>query len=161
MLKHGGRCRELVCLAWILEPLDHALQTIQSLSASPHGLLQMLRGVSPIDRAMSAYNTMLSKPTDAGSLSLLFWLFAGMEDGVDLEASVRQRILQIAGQMWWRFLPYGGWPFLLAPLGDPPTSNDERKQTAERFLMTPVCCLDAGFGQKAFARDEFPSERSC
>jgi hypothetical protein len=155
VLQNTSRRRFIAWMSFILEPIDRCLQSVQALSASSHALLHMLRGSSPLAEARQAYDAMLTAPLRDGLLSALFWYFDGVREGDDwdLEGFVRGRILSICGQLWWRFLAYDGWPFRLAGLADPVSSQAEKAVVCQSFDAAHDCCLDAAFSRKVRNQD--------
>ena len=67
-------------MSWVLEPLDHLLQTVQSLSANHDPLLHFLRGLSPLSSTMELYQEMISQPMNHGRLAILHWYYDGRRD---------------------------------------------------------------------------------
>ena len=100
----------MVFMSWILTPLEHLLQQIQRLSDSPSPLLNLLTGRNVIAECRSAYEKMLEMPLASGPLKTVDWYYPGHGQ----EDFVRSVVLSVSAQLWWRWLPYGCWPYKLS-----------------------------------------------
>ena len=62
----------------------------------------------------------------------------------------RSLVLDMASQLWWRFLNYHTRPFLLVKLTDAFTKDRAvTSAVAEDFMSSPHCCLDRDFSRTA------------
>ena len=138
-------------LSWLLVPIEHALQAAQRLSDSPNPLQNLLTGRDPIKCAIQEYERMTSVPLAESYFRVLHWYYPEHTQ----EQSLATKIMCVAGQLWWRWLPYRSWS--LTFVGFVASCPHDRAQaTAAALYGARDCCLDADFSRKA--RELFESK---
>jgi hypothetical protein len=154
-LSSKQRSQNMILVSWIAEPLDHLMQRCQYLSERRDALFHVVNeNTSPFAEAARAFVKMLKYPVVEGPLRTPLWWI-----GPSVEVSVRCRslILDMASQVWWRFLNYETWPYKLVKIVDI-ASLDGCRAVAEEFMSeSQIASADGG---RAVA-EEFMSESQC
>ena len=134
-------------ICFLMEPLDWLWQRVQFLdeNSSPLWDLQF-PATNPCTAALESYAKLLtSSPSDTG-LDVLFshvrygLLFDEINDFV---LSARTQGLTTAAQIHWRLAEvFSQWPYPLAQLSHPRSTDAEKRALCDLFFHTPLCCLD-------------------
>ena len=138
-------CRQTIVLtSWIASPLDHLIQRVQHVSERPGALRDILKpDASPFMECRVGFRDMLMEPIAMGPLATPLWYFDHSEGAFN---QARGLILNMAGQLRWRFLNLETWPFLLARLAS--ADRGQARAAAHEFMSVAPCCLDRDFGLK-------------
>jgi hypothetical protein len=134
------------------EPIDHLLMRLQKESEAGNFLLAILTdATNPFVDCMRLYTKMFTEAPGDSMLRIVFHHFAHCTAScVELIMLARQLILQMASEVWLKCVHYfDRYPFKLAALVDVRSEPTCVQQAAAEFLMTPECCMDAGFSRKA------------
>ena len=99
----------------------------------------MHTSTSPIAEARRSFKAMLTEPIEHSCLATLFWFHGS---GGKLIDSVRQHIVEMDGQLWWRFLDFDAWPLRMTRMVDPRYGSNSAELWAAELYKTTACCLD-------------------